>query len=222
MKRLLFLAALFSAYSFGSGMVPETTLLLVNESNGEASINVTNTDNTPALLYTRVVELPESRSNTQLIVTQPVVRVEAGKIQRVRFMLKTSGPLQQQELKRVTFEGIPPKEKGQSRLAVTVRQDLPVIIQPANLPVDLEPWKHLLWQKKGSSIEISNPSKYVVRMTPAFITYPSGKDGTLPATYILPGSRINVKLPGSSDTKVTFFPASRYGYKGASYTTALK
>lgn len=222
MKKIIFSLALFSAHCFGSGMVPETTVLLVDESKGEASMNVTNTDAIPALLYTRVVELPGSRSNTRLIVTQPVVRVESGQIQRVRFMLQTSAPLQQQELKRVTFEGIPPKAKDKNSLSVTVRQDLPVIIQPASLPVDLEPWKHLQWQKKGSGLEVSNPSKYVVRLTSAFITYPSGKEGTLPNTYILPGDRITVKLPNAKDSQIKIFPASRYGFKGAGYTTALK
>lgn len=203
-------------------MVPETTALIVDETKGEASINVTNTDTMPALLYTRVTLLPESRSATRLVATQPVIRVEAGQIQRVRFMLHTSGPLQQQEMMRVSFEGIPPKEKGKNRLAVTIRQDLPVIIQPANIPDDPEPWKHLQWQKKGNNIEVINPSKYIVRMTPSFITYPSGKEGSLARTYLLPGSRITVKLPQLTDSKVKFFPASRYGYKGASYITALQ
>ena len=224
MKKNLFsiLFILFSARSLASGMVPETTMLFVDERKGEASINITNTDKTPALLYTRVTELPDSKSTTRLVATQPVVRVEAGQVQQVRFMLQTSGPLQQQELKRVSFEGIPPKEKGSNRLSVTVRQDLPVIIHPANLSEDLEPWKHLQWQKKGNNIDIVNSSKYVVRLTPSFITYPSGKEGRLPATYVLPGTRVTVKLPQVKDTQVKFFPASRYGYTGASYTTALQ
>lgn len=37
----VYLASLtFSATSFATGMVPETSVLLVNESNGEASISV--------------------------------------------------------------------------------------------------------------------------------------------------------------------------------------
>lgn len=216
------LLILYSAQSLASGMVPETTMLLVDESKGEASINITNTDSTPALLYTRVTDLPGSKSTTRLVATQPVVRLEAGQVQRVRFMLQTSGPLQQQEMKRVSFEGIPAKTKDGNRLAVTIRQDLPVIIQPTSLPEDLQPWKHLQWQKKGSDIDIVNPGKYVVRMSPRFISMPSGKEGHLPATYILPGTHITVKLPQTTDSKIKFFPASRYGYTGESYTTALQ
>jgi P pilus assembly chaperone PapD len=203
-------------------MVPETTMLLVDESKGEASINITNTDSTPALLYTRITELPGTKSTTHLVATQPVVRVEAGQVQRVRFMLKTSGPLQQQEMKRVSFEGIPAKAKGDNRLAVTVRQDLPVIIQPTSLTEDLQPWKHLQWKKNGTNINVTNPSKYVVRMTPAFISYPSGKEGSLPTTYVLPGTSVTVKLPQPTDSKIKFFPASRYGYTGDSFTAALQ
>jgi P pilus assembly chaperone PapD len=216
------LLILFASRCFASGMVPETSVLLVDEGKGEASMNVTNTDDKPTLLYTRIAELPDSNATTRLVATQPVVRVEAGQIQRVRFMLHTAAPLQQQELKRVTFEGIPPKEKGKSQLAITVRQDLPVIIHPAGLAQDLEPWRHIQWQKKGGDLEVVNPSKYVVRLANAFTTKPSGKEGLLPATYLLPGARITVKLPATTDTSVTFLPASRYGYQGASYTAVLQ
>ncbi len=43
-----------------TGMVPETSVLLVDEKRGEASINIKNTDDHPSLLYTTIVDLPES------------------------------------------------------------------------------------------------------------------------------------------------------------------
>lgn len=131
-------------------------------------MNVTNTDSFPVLLYSNIVELPDGDKSVRLIVSQPVVRVEAGQVQRMRFMLQTQAPLKYEQLKRVTFEGIPPKEKGKDRVAVTVRQDLPVIIHPAGLAEETQPWKFLEWKKEGSTLTISNPSDYVVRMTQAF------------------------------------------------------
>lgn len=213
---------IFSAQVCAAGMVPETSVLLVDAQKGEASINITNTDKVPSLLYTNIVDLPESNKSVRLIVSQPVVRVEAGDVQRMRFMLQTDKPLLQEDLKRVTFEGIPPKQKGKERLAVTIRQDLPVIIHPAGLKEDASPWKHLEWHKKGNKIEIKNPSAYVVRMTPAFTSLPSGKAGALNKTYLLPHTSMTVNLPSASDTKVEFYPASRYGYKGERYISSLK
>lgn len=215
MKRISILPLiLLSAQVWATGMVPETSVLLVDAQKGEASMSVTNTDPKPALLYTNIVDLPESNKSVHLIVSQPVVRVEAGAVQRVRFMLQMDKPLLHEDLKRVTFEGIPAKEKGKDRLGVTLRQDLPVIIHPAGLAEDTTPWKHLQWRKKGDMLEVSNPSSYVVRMTSTFTSLPSGRAGTLNKTYLLPHTSMTVKLPHAADTKVEFYPASRYGYKG--------
>lgn len=223
MKKLFIFSLLFSSMNcFATGMIPETSVLLVNENKGEASMNVTNSDEVPTLLYTSIVDLLDSNKSIHLIVSQPVVRVEAGQIQRVRFMLQTDTPLKSEELKRVTFEGIPPKEKGKDRVAMTIRQDLPVIIHPAGLAEDLQPWKRLVWSKKGNSLQVSNPSDYVVRMTTSFKTLPSGKAGFLDKTYLLPHTSTTVKLATLADTQVEFYPATRYGYKGTVFTAALQ
>ncbi|MCU6676135.1 fimbria/pilus chaperone family protein [Leclercia tamurae] len=223
MKRSVILPLLlFSAQVFATGMVPETSVLLVDAEKGEASMNVTNTDLKPALLYTNIVDLPESNKSVRLIVSQPVVRVEAGAVQRMRFLLQTDKPLIQEELKRVTFEGIPSKEKGKQRLAVTIRQDLPVIIHPAGLAEDTQPWKHLEWRKQGNSLVVSNPSNYVVRMTPGFTSLPSRQQGRLQNTYLLPHTSVTVALPNKADSQVEFYPASRYGYKGERYIAPLQ
>ncbi|MFQ0834510.1 fimbria/pilus chaperone family protein [Citrobacter gillenii] len=221
-KLSLFALMLCSLNSFATGMVPETSILLVDAQKGEASMNVTNTDSFPVLLYSNIVELPDGDKSVRLIVSQPVVRVEAGQVQRMRFMLQTQAPLKYEQLKRVTFEGIPPKEKGKDRVAVTVRQDLPVIIHPAGLAEETQPWKFLEWKKEGSTLTISNPSDYVVRMTQAFKTLPSKKAGALNKTYMLPHTSTTVALPAPTDTQVEFYPASRYGYKGQIQVADLK
>lgn len=111
-----------SMNTLATGMVPETSVLLVDEKRGEASINIKNTDDHPSLLYTTIVDLPESNKSIRLIPTQPVIRVEAGQVQQVRFLLQATVPLQSEELKRVTFEGIPPKDDKSSRVTVSIRQ----------------------------------------------------------------------------------------------------
>ncbi len=47
-----------SMNTLATGMVPETSVLLVDEKRGEASINIKNTDDHPSLLYTTIVDLP--------------------------------------------------------------------------------------------------------------------------------------------------------------------
>jgi P pilus assembly chaperone PapD len=108
------------------------------------------------LLYTKIIDLPDDLQ-PGLIVTQPVVRVDAGKVQRVRFVLKNSGDkLNVEHLKRVIFRTIPQREKN--KVKVVFSQNLPVIIRPAGLAVNYEPWKELQWHYKSGNLIVENKS----------------------------------------------------------------
>ncbi|MGH0047224.1 fimbria/pilus chaperone family protein [Enterobacter cloacae] len=162
-KKTLFCVCLFSSLqTFAAGMVPDTSLLLINEDERGASMDVKNSDDTAQLLYTRIVDLPDDPT-PGVIVTQPVVRVNAGKTQRVRFVLKDSAEkLKTEHLKRVIFSTIPQRE--QNKVKMVFSQNLPVIIHPAGLDVNMEPWKDLRWQIKNGNLTVVNDTPYVVRM----------------------------------------------------------
>lgn len=206
-----------------AGMVPETSLLVIDEATHSGTINIKNTDSHPALLYTNVVDLPDDKG-LKLIVTQPVVRLEPEQTQQLRFILQNSVPLDVEHYKRVTFEGIPPKsDDNKIKIGINIRQDIPVLIRPAKLAVVTDAWKYLKWSTVGSSVQVKNPSKYVVRLAQNIVLQPSGVGGTLPKTYILPGETLSATLTkvSGSDKKVKFFPASRYGVEVPSFISEL-
>lgn len=106
-RLLLGCAALcLSPSGLADGMIPETSVVIVDEAQGEVSIKVSNSDAGAALLHVSLVNIPED-SEPLLFVTPPVSRVEAGQEQLVRFILRNEQPLQTQRLKRVVFEGLP-------------------------------------------------------------------------------------------------------------------
>lgn len=224
LKRTLICACLLASFNtLAAGMVPETSLLIVQEDEQGASMDVKNTDADAQLLYTKLVDLPDD-PKPGLIATQPVVRVDAGKTQRVRFVLKNSAePLKVEHLKRVIFTAIPQREKN--KVKVTFSQNLPVIIRPAGLAVNMEPWKDLKWQVNNGSVTVENKTPYVVRMEQKAKLLPSGISAQFPKTYILPGEKVTASTKGkitSSDNKIEIYPATRYGYKAQSYIAELK
>lgn len=87
-------------------MLPETTVVVLYEEEGEATITIKNTDAGAALLHSVIENVPED-SEPLLIVTPPIARLEAGDTQLVRFIGTLKVPLKTQRLKRVSFEGIP-------------------------------------------------------------------------------------------------------------------
>lgn len=200
-----------------AGMVPETSVVIVNEADGEATITVRNEDPTPALLLVTLQNLPEDLEPL-LFLSQPAWRVEAGEEQRVRFMLRATAPLQVQRLKRVIFEGIQQQKLTGERIAkvgVSVRQNLPVIIHPKGLAANRSPWEGLQWRYHGQGVQVENPTPYVVRLAQEVRLMPADEQAYLPRTYILPGESLVLRLDAAArrdNRSVKLFPATVYGY----------
>ncbi|MDY7535266.1 fimbria/pilus chaperone family protein [Pseudomonas sp. Bout1] len=218
------LAWLLSAEARADGMVPDTSVVIVYEEQGEASVSVTNTDNKLALLHVTLEDLPEDLEPL-LFVTPPLARVEADKSQLVRFILQNQKPLQTQRLKRVIFEGMPkdrtPSEAGHARVGVTVRQNLPVIIHPKGLAPNRTPWKGLAWSLDDGQLHVRNDSKYVVRMAQELQLLPGKNKAVLPRTYILPGESMSVPAPNARATTVRMQPATVYGFTVAAFEAPI-
>lgn len=222
---VLSISLLSSAVAMAAGMVPETSLLLVNEDEHGASMDVKNTDEQAQLLYTKIINLPDDTGGPELIVTQPVVRVEGGKIQRVRFVLKDAAQkMNVEHLKRVVFSAIPQMEKNKVKMLFT--QNLPVIIRPADLAPMADPWKDLSWSLQAGNVVVKNDTPYVVRLEQNVKVLPSGTIQKLDKTYILPGQKMTAKpqkmAANATDKKVEFYPATRYGYKVDKFIADIK
>ncbi|MBN3836267.1 fimbria/pilus chaperone family protein [Burkholderia sp. Ac-20344] len=236
----MLMAASLSSLAYASGVQPETSVVVVSEADGEASMIVTNTDAQPALLYTTIQHLPED-PEPLLTVTPPVARVEPRQSQLVRFVLTSPTPLKTERLERVTFEGIPPgNDTTQSRVQITVRQSLPVLLHPQGLKMVDDPWTRLQWSFQHGTLSVSNPSPYVVRLAQQAMLLPSHTPLLLPHPYVLPGERVGIaRAPVQADrahqfaqpgavaplpdgaSGVRINPATTYGFAVAHYDAPL-
>ncbi|KTB69306.1 fimbrial chaperone protein [Pseudomonas fluorescens] len=206
------------------GMVPDTSVVIVNEADGEASVSVTNTDSRLALLHVTLEDIPEDKA-TLLFVTPPLARVEPSKSQLIRFILQSPEPLKTQRLKRVIFEGMPqgrsPAQAGHARVGVTVRQNLPVILHPKGLAANRTPWTGLEWRLQNNQLSVSNPTPYVVRLAQELRLLPGDGSALLPRTYVLPGETLRVTASGSGASRVQLQPATVYGFAVAPYEAPI-
>lgn len=217
------LSMFFSASVLSDGMRPETTVVVLNEADGEVSINVTNTDKLPALLHSAIENLPEDLEPL-IVVTPPVTRVDAGERQMVRLLSIAKEPLKTQRLKRVSFEGIPQAQPGSgATIGISLRQNLPLILHPKGLPRHEAPWELLTWHVQGQALTVRNDSAYVVRFASDVRLNPQKVKASLPRTYILPGEALSVDLkkPMPGSRSVTFEPATVYGFTVDSYDALL-
>lgn len=219
----VFFLMLLSICAKAEGMLPETTLVLLNEVDGGGAMLLKNTEDQPLLLYSKIENLSEDGDEEALaMLTPPVVRVEAGEWQQVRFMLQHKQPLQVQRLKRVIFEGIPQKlEGGSLKVGIAVRQVLPLMIHPKGLPVNREPWKLLKWSLSDGQLTLANDSPYVVRMAQVVNLQPQGTVVQLGRSYVLPGQTLSFPVTDSKAEVVRLYPATMYGFSVDSYDAPL-
>ncbi|NWC74506.1 fimbria/pilus periplasmic chaperone [Pseudomonas sp. P7759] len=206
------------------GMVPDTSVVIVNEADGEASVSVTNTDAKLALLHVTLENIPEDTAS-RLFVTPPLSRVEPSKSQLIRFILQTPEPLQTQHLMRVIFEGMPQGraagQAGHARVGVTVRQNLPVILHPKGLAPNRTPWTGLVWSLKNQQLSVNNPTPYVVRLAQELTLLPGKGTALLPRTYVLPGETLSVAASQAQASTVQLQPATVYGFAVAPYQAPI-
>lgn len=207
------------------GMIPNTSVVIVNEADGEASVSVTNSDANLALLHVTIEDIPED-TESLVFVTPPLARVEASKSQLVRFILQSEKPLLTQRLKRVIFEGMPQgtsaTEPGHARVGVTVRQNLPLILHPKGLALNRTPWTGLQWSLQDGQLTVRNDTPYVVRLAQEVQLMPGSGQVMLPRTYVLPGDHITLAVPPGMATHVRFQPATVYGFAVPPHEAPIK
>ncbi|CRM00164.1 fimbria/pilus chaperone family protein [Pseudomonas marginalis] len=218
------LTLLPATYAQADGMVPDTSVVIIYETDGEAAVSVTNTDSQLALLHVTLEDVPED-TESLLVVTPPLSRVEPSKSQLVRFILQSQQPLLTQRLKRAIFEGMPQgrpaTEAGHARVGVTVRQNLPVIIHPKGLARNRTPWTLLSWSQHGATLQVRNDSPYVVRLAQELRLLPGDGKAMLPRTYVLPGETLSMPATGGPASTVRLQPATVYGFAVAAYEAPL-
>lgn len=229
MRGMLILISLFTYFhiniALGAGMVPQSSIVIIEESDGEGNIDIKNTDNFPSLLITKIEDLEEDKEEL-ITVYPPVARVEGNEIQTVRFLITTKQPLKTERLKRVIFEGVPPKNSElEKEISVTFKQNLPVIIRPAGLAKNLTPWEGLTWENKDNQLIVTNSSPYIVRFISSTVTLqPSGAKFILPKSYILPNQSFaltsEIKTKQISGEKVRLYPATTWGFATGNYYDA--
>ncbi|MBC8654106.1 fimbria/pilus periplasmic chaperone [Providencia vermicola] len=130
---LLIIVLLIPQLSIAAGILPATSVVVVNEKSQDGEIVVTNTDNYPVLLTTELVNVDPEYQDL-VIATPQLIRVEPKAKQLIRFMLTSNSDLKHEVLMRVIFEGIPPQaDPDAEQIKFTIRQNLPLIIKTQKL-----------------------------------------------------------------------------------------
>jgi len=215
------LVALSSAqHARADGMTPESSIVILPTNQASTSILVKNTGKTTDMLMVDIKPIDED--TVELAAIDPpsgTTTVKAGQQQKVTFtLLDEARKTDVQRLRRVVFEGATgriKRDKKRNEVGVTVSQNLPLLIHPANLELVRDPWKFLKWTVSDGNLTVSNDSHYVVRLSQKVVSLPSNAELGLPRSYVLPNGRLTIKLPpkAATDGSIRIYPATVYGFQ---------
>ncbi|MFJ3264873.1 fimbria/pilus chaperone family protein [Serratia liquefaciens] len=197
----------------------ESTGIVLEESKGRVSFNITNASSEPILLASKLADLDNSSMSKNVLISPPITRIDAGQSQQVNFVLKKGVVLSHEVLLRASFEGIVQASESSARMPV--RQNVGLIIQPASVAANKTPWETLDVKIEGSKLLIVNSGKHVVRLAQALTVKPSGKVVSLTSPYILVGEKLAFDV-GTNVTSVEITPFSRYGFQMDQVTLPVK
>lgn len=203
-----------------AGVIIGGTRVIFEGAKKEATINITNPDNTPYLIQSWIDMQDGVSGKAPFIITPPLYRLDGGQKNLERIVMTGSLPQEQESLFWLNIKAIPSASKQMNALQIAVKTRIKLIYRPeglcASTPEDQA--NKLTWQQSGNAIQVNNPTPYVINFNE--ITLGGRKLDDV--TYVLPGASARFSLPeGVSGHSLTFKVINDYGSPGTAHQASF-
>lgn len=203
-----------------TGIKTDVALLVVNTDEVEGQVSILNTGSLPIMVLTRISPCGDEKSPLFTIMP-PLVHIDENKTQQIRFTFIGNRNIHAQQLVFANLEAFPVGHEG----AHSVRQSLPIIVNPRGLAPKSDPWTLLQWSMVNEQLTVQNSSPYVIRLSKEVETLPGRDEWLLPQSYLLPDERLVLtaknKLLTGKVLQVVLHPMSNEGNTAGRYTATL-
>lgn len=203
-----------------AGVIIGGTRVIFEGAKKEATINITNPDNTPYLIQSWIDMQDGVSGNAPFIITPPLYRLDGGQKNLERIVMTGSLPQEQESLFWLNIKAIPSASKQMNALQIAVKTRIKLIYRPEGLRASTpeEQATKLTWQRFGNAIQVNNPTPYVINFNE--ITLGGRKLDDV--TYVLPGASARFSLPeGVSGHSLTFKVINDYGSPGTAHQASF-
>ena len=203
-----------------AGVIIGGTRVIFEGAKKEATINITNPDNTPYLIQSWIDMQDGVSGKTPFIITPPLYRLDGGQKNLERIVMTGSLPQEQESLFWLNIKAIPSASKQMNALQIAVKTRIKLIYRPDGLRASTpeEQATKLTWQQSGNAIQVNNPTPYVI----SFNEITLGGRKLDDVTYVLPGASARFLLPeGVSGHSLTFKVINDYGSPGTAHQASF-
>ncbi|WP_431140239.1 fimbrial biogenesis chaperone [Enterobacter mori] len=203
-----------------AGVIIGGTRVIFEGAKKEATINITNPDNTPYLIQSWIDMQDGVSGKAPFIITPPLYRLDGGQKNLERIVMTSSLPQEQESLFWLNIKAIPSASKQMNALQIAVKTRIKLIYRPEGLRASTpeEQAKKLTWQQSGNAIQVNNPTPYVINFNEITL----GRRKLDDVTYVLPGASARFSLPeGVSGHSLTFKVINDYGSPGTAHQASF-
>ena len=203
-----------------AGVIIGGTRVIFEGAKKEATINITNPDNTPYLIQSWIDMQDGVSGKTPFIITPPLYRLDGGQKNLERIVMTGSLPQEQESLFWLNIKAIPSASQQMNALQIAVKTRIKLIDRPEGLRASTpeEQATKLTWQQSGNAIQVNNPTPYVINFNE--ITLGGRKLDDV--TYVLPGASARFSLPeGVRGHSLTFKVINDYGSPGTAHQASF-
>lgn len=203
-----------------AGVIIGGTRIIFEGAKKEATINITNPDNTPYLIQSWIDMQDGGAGKAPFIITPPLYRLDGGQKNLERIVMTGSLPQEQESLFWLNIKAIPSASQQMNALQIAVKTRIKLIYRPEGLRASTpeEQATKLTWQQSGNAIQVNNPTPYVINFNE--ITLGGRKLDDV--TYVLPGASARFSLPeGVSGHSLTFKVINDYGSPGTAHQASF-
>ncbi|CAI1771959.1 molecular chaperone [Serratia fonticola] len=218
----LLVATLASAGIAQAGVIVGGTRLIYDGGKKESSLSVNNPDKAPYLIQSWIETTTGGAEKAPFMVTPPLFRLDGGQ-ENVLRVVRAGGnlPGDKESLYWMNIKSIPSvtKDTNQNTLQIAVKTRIKLIYRPEGLKgVPEEQTEKLTWQRKGSSLQVTNPTPFYMNFQQVKVGGQEVKD----VTYVAPLGTTSFALPaGTSGNSVSWKIISDYGGIGNDHTKPL-
>lgn len=182
-----------------AGISLNTTRVIFNAQDKEASLSVTN-QGTAQILLQSWLEAENSDITVPFAITPPLARMDGNGRQQLRVLFQGSGVATDKEsVFWINVQEIPQATPSENTLQLAVRQRIKLFYRPADLPGDaIEAPLALNWtllhEGKALFVQVDNPSRFHVSLAEVSVQA-DGYDGKAKDTpMIAPGQSMRIAL----------------------------
>ena len=211
-KQIFALVSLVSAQSY-AGIGLETTRIIFNQNDKNASVTAFNTDANTGFLLQSWVEGVDRKLSPDFVVTPPLMKL--GQDKKNTLNISKVADLSNNNVEQLYWLNVrfipPGKENSENVLRFSLTNQIKLIYRPEILEkVDFsKEVKKIIWTVTGDKLVVNNPTPYIINLNSTNIDAQPVEE----ITYLLPQTETNFKLKSKASVKpkIEFSYINDYG-----------